>query len=299
MKKLISPLLILCFLFCGCASENPRRDVLSISATLFPQYDFARHICGEKAEVSLLLPPGADSHSYEPTPSDMVTLSRADLFLYTGDKMEPWAARLAAGAEGLVVDVSAGATLLGGTHDHEHHAHAEDSTDPHIWTNPQNAIIMAENICEAVCALDAENAEFYRANAAEYIHQLEKLDADFKAAIETAKRRTLVFGGHFAMRYLTEHYGLSHHAAFDSCSGETEASPAVLMELIQKIRTENIPAVYYEEMSTPRIASLLAEETGAKMLLLHSCHNISAEEKGETYLSLMRKNLENLKIGLN
>ena len=226
MKKRILAFLACIFLLSGCSASLQGEEKLQITASLFPQYDFARVICGDKADVSLLLPPGMDSHYYEPTPSDMIRISRSDLFLYTGNQMEPWAGRIAENVTGEVVDVSVGASLLSGTHMHTHSAQtqADLTTDPHIWTNPQNAIVMTENICKAVCASDPENAEFYTENATAYIAELVKLDADFKAVVDGGKRKSIIFGGHFAMRYFAEHYGLTYHAAFDACNGETEPS---------------------------------------------------------------------------
>ena len=301
MKKLIIPLL-LCFLLCGCGTLSaPEKERLQIVATLFPQYDFAREICGDKAEVYLLLPPGAESHSYEPTPKDIVKISESDLFLYTGNMMEPWAEKLSANSANGKTDVSSGVSLLSGDHMHETHEefHASETTDPHIWTNPQNAKIIVDNIVKAVTEKDPENAAFYIDNANAYKEKLDSLDRAIEEAVRSGERKHIVFGGHFAMRYFTNRYGLSYTSAYDACGGEAEPSPQVLIELIETMKKDGIPAVYYEELSTPRVASLIAEETGAEMLLLHSCHNVGKGEENETYLSLMQKNLENLKIGLN
>ncbi len=299
IKRILS--LFLLFLLCGCDAPNEKSAKLHISATLFPQYDFAREICGDKAEITLLLPPGMDSHSYEPSPSDMIRISQTDLFLYTGDNMEPWAAKFTENVKGRILDVSEGTVLLDGgdMHSHNRHTHADETTDPHIWTNPQNAIVMVDNICRAVCDLDPENALYYKENADRYKDALTVLDTDIENAVKQGNRKKIIFGGHFAMRYFTDRYDLTYTAAFDACSGEAEASPTVLMQIIKEMKHDRVGAVYYEELSTPRTAKLIAEETGAQMLLLHSCHNLSKEEQGETYLSLMRKNLENLKIGLN
>ena len=298
MKKILF-IIIICLFLSGCGTSAPTADGrIQIVASLFPQYDFAREICGDKANISLLLPAGTDSHAYEPTPSDIVKIGNADLFLYTGDDMEPWASRLTENVSGTVVDVSVGAVAITAHHDSTS-PHSHDVTEPHIWTNPQNAMIMTENILEAVCIKDAENADFYRQNAAEYIEKLKELDSDFETVVQASARKTIYFGGHFALRHFTERYGLSYVAAFDSCAGEAEPSASVLTEMINKMKRADIPAIYYEELSTPRAAEMIAAETGAKMLLFHSCHNISSTEVGETYLSLMKKNLENLKIGLN
>ncbi len=301
MKKLLLPLLLLTVFLGGCGTQAAKPERLQIVASLFPQYDFAREICGDRAEISLLLPFGTDSHSYAPTPSDMVRIGSCDVFLYTGDAMEPWAARLSESAGAALTDVSKGVRLLDGgdihTHTYQHQAAAD--TDPHIWTNPQNAIIMVQNICDAVCAKDPENAAFYKENTARYIEKLVALDGEIEQIVSEGKRRLIVFGGHFAARYFTERYGLSHLSALDSCSHETDPSPKTLVHIITEMRRENIPVVFYEELSTPRTARILADETDAALLLFHSCHNLSKEESDETYLSLMQKNAENLKIGLN
>ena len=301
MKRFLLLLLPLIFLS-GCAPHAPKDagDKLTIVATLFPQYDFAREICKNTADVHLLLPPGTDSHSYDPTPKDMLLLQSADLILYTGAAMEPWAETLIQNVQGKALDVSEGVKLLSGSDIHESHVHedAVAATDPHIWTDPQNAILMAENIYEAVSALCPERAPFFAENFSVYKNKLENLDAAFEQLIASASRKHIIFGGHFAMRYFTTRYGLTYTAAFDSCSGEAEPSPAHLLHIIETMKKEDIKAVYYEELSTPKTAFLIAEETGASALLLHSCHTLSNDEAGETYLTLMQKNLENLKIGL-
>lgn len=304
MKKFVAVISLFCLCFTllvGCDAPRKKNESLQIVATLFPQYDFARILCGDKAEVTLLLPLGTDSHSFEPTPQDMIRVSDADLFLYTGDTMEPWVAGLARNASGMVVDVSEGVALLDGgdIHSTSSHSHHEADTDPHIWTNPQNAVIMVKTICDALCALDMDNAPFYKENAERYTKELLALDAEIEEVVKAGKRQKIIFGGHFAMRYFTHRYGLEYETAFDACNGETEPSPAVLAHIIETMQNDTIPAVYYEELSTPRTAAIIAEETGAQMLLLHSCHNLAPEENGETYLSLMRKNMENIKIGLN
>lgn len=301
MKRFLLLLLPL-ILLTGCTPHASKEsgDRLTIVATLFPQYDFAREICKDTADVHLLLPPGTDSHSYDPTPKDMLLLQSADLILYTGAAMEPWAEKLIKNVKGKAQNVSEGILLLSGSDIHESHVHEESeaATDPHIWTNPQNAILMAENICEAVSALCPERASFYAENFSAYKNKLENLDAEFEKLTASASRKHIIFGGHFAMRYFTNRYGLTYTAAFDSCSGEAEPSPAHLLNIIETMKKENIKAVYYEELSTPKTAFLIAEETGARALLLHSCHTLSKDEAGETYLTLMQKNLENLKIGL-
>lgn len=278
----------------GAASEKEKGGKLQIVATLFPQYDFARQIAGDKAEVILLLPPGVESHSFEPTPSDIIKINRSDLFLYTGEAMEIWSGRIiegmkSAGSESLVLNVSQGIKL-------------EDDgvVDPHIWTDPVNAEAMAANILEALCSLDPVNADYYRANAADFSAALSDLDAEFRTIVNNGKRDKIIFGSRFALHYFVKRYGLTAESAFDSCSSETEPSVRAVAGLIEKIKKEGIPVIYYAELEDPKIARAISAETGAKQLLFHSCHNVTKEEleEGVTYLSLMKQNAEHLKEGL-
>ncbi|MDF2656421.1 MAG: transporter substrate-binding protein [Bacillota bacterium] len=294
-----------------------KSDKPQIIATLFPQFDFARQIAGDKADVTLLLPPGVESHSYEPTPSDITKIHKGDVFLYTGENMEAWSHKLVlsledSGSECLIVDVSKGVPLvrtedIEKEHDHEGEEadhHDEDHShiyDPHIWTDPQLAKIMVSNILEGLCSADPENAEFYKANASAYMKQLDALDLEFKNIADNGKRREIIFGSRFAFYYFAQRYDLDYESAFDSCSAETEPSARRVASLIDEIREKNLPAVFYAELEEPKTARAISAETGAKLLMLHSCHNVTKDEwqDGATYLSLMKQNAENLKEGLN
>ncbi|MBQ9993791.1 MAG: zinc ABC transporter substrate-binding protein [Clostridia bacterium] len=321
MKKLIIKasafLVALCLMLaplCGCSRWwEDDRDKPLIVATLFPQYDFARNIVGDKFDVVLLLPPGAESHSYDPTAADIAGILSCDIFLYTG-ALEPWADTIldGSGKDIFAVDLSEGIELLcgddhGEEHEHEHHheegdilAHSHDY-DAHIWTSPANCITMTESILEAVCAVDSENEALYRENARLYIEQLTQLDSELMVLTQGAQRHDIVMSGRFALGYFAERYGLHPRAAFDSCSHEAEPSVRTIADIITYMEENDIPVIYYEELCDPKTANAIAEATGAKALLLHSCHNLSKEEteRGEDYLSLMRQNIENLKEGLN
>lgn len=288
------------------ASRETKTEKIQIVATLFPQYDFAREIAGDKAEVELLLPPGIESHSYEPTPSDIMRINRSDLFVYTGEAMEAWSHKIIesmedAGSKSLILDVSEGIELAREEDiDHGHELEYEHLYDPHIWTDPLNAKIMVGNICEALSRIDPDNADYYRKNADDYKAKLDELDEEFQAAVAAGKRDEIIFGSRFALYYFAKRYGLSYEAAFDSCSSETEPSARTVAGLIDEIKEEKIPVIYYAEIEEPKVAKSISAETGAKMLLFHSCHNLTREEleSGATYLSLMRQNLRNLKEGL-
>lgn len=297
-------------------------DKISITTTLFPQYDFAKAIAGDRAEVTMILPLGSESHNYEPSPSDIIAIDNSDIFIYTGDYMEGWVSDIVSNLNNtMVVDVSKNITLdkTKDEHNHEdeeeHHDEDDDHNDdnhkeehshsheydPHIWTSPKNAMVIVDNITNALCELDSFNAEYYKSNAEEYKHQLEHLDNEFRETVQNGNTNKIFFGGKFALYYLAKEYGLEYTSAYDSCSDETEPSAKAVANIITQMQEQNIPVIFYEELTNPKVANTIAEETGSTPLLFHSCHNVSVEEfnSGVTYLSLMEQNVQNLKIALN
>ena len=286
--------------------EKRDPDKLFIVTTLFPQYDFAKHIVGDKGEVKLLLSPGLEAHSYDPAPADIVDINESDLFIYTGDEMETWAADIIKSLERKtdILDVSEGIDLVKEEeHSHEEHNNKEHEHiyDPHIWTSPVNAMVMVENILDELIRIDGENEDYYRENADKYLKELEELDKDIREVVDNSQIKTIFFADKFAMYYFVNEYGLEYISAYDSCSAETEPSARLVASIIDEVRECNATAIFYAELSNHKSADTISEETGSKALLLHSCHNVSKKEfrNKETYLSLMRKNLENLKTGLN
>lgn len=323
MKKLFSV-----FLFCilltaclsGCTSHNPdsqnivtptessatkdNSHKITIIATLFPQYDFARQLAGDKADIKLLLPPGMESHSYEPTPGDIITIQNSDIFLYTGDEMEPWVSGIVEnlGETPLVANLSNGIKLAKESEEAheekgEHHHHVYN---PHIWTSPVLAIQMVKNVKQALVTADPDNADYYLKNSEAYQKKLHHLDQEFRTIVSNAKHDTVYIGSRFSLYYFMEEYGLSHVAAYDSCEEEAEPSIKRVVSMVKAMRKDHIPAVYYEELVEPYIASTIAEAADSDMLLFHSCHNVSLDElnAGVTYLSLMEQNAKNLRKGL-
>lgn len=286
---------------------NNDNGKLTAIATLFPQYDFARIVGGDKIEVVKLLPNGVESHSYEPAPSDIIKINEADFFVYTGYNMEPWASTIIDGTTGQdlkVVDVSQNVPLIN-TEDNGHQEiqdhHDHYAADPHIWTDPTRAMIMVDNIAAAFAAKDPDNAQYYQANAESYKQELEALDTEIQNIVDTGVRQKIIFGGRFAFAYLCDRYNLDHDAAYDSCSESGEPSARKVAQLMDEITQEGLPVIYYEELRKPTVAQSIADDTGAETLLLHSCHNVTEAElaEGVTYLSLMKANAENLRKGLN
>ena len=273
---------------------------MTVVTTLFPLYDFAKNIGQDKVEVFLLLPPGVEPHSFEPKPSDIAKISEADIFIYTGKFMEPWAESIIKGFSGRnieVVDSSTGIKMIPVVfHDADE---PQGAMDPHIWLDFDNAKIMVDNIAQALSEKDTANADYYKQNANKYKEALSLLDNQYKKALSDCKAQEIVYGGHYAFGYLAHRYGLQYLAA-QGLSPDAEPTAQDLIKLVQQIKKDNIRYVFYEELTSPKIAETLANETQAKMLLLNAAHNITRKdfENKVSFLSVMEDNLRNLKIGL-
>lgn len=315
MKNKITAILlaVLMLMLCGCSYTAPKKsDRLSVVCSIFAPYDFARRIAGDRAEVKMLLPTGVESHSYEPTPRDIIELENSDIFFYVSEHTETWVTQITDAVENESVkkiDIAdeLGIVINDHDHDHDHHhgeehdEHDESETDEHIWTNLETATKMIECIAKEMGEADTDNADYYSENAKAYSAEILELRDDFSRLVKSSKRREIVSGSRFAMKNFTREFGIEFTAAFDSCVDNTEPSASVMAQIIDRINVDNLPVVFYEELTEPKIARAVSIETGAKMLLLHSCHNVSSDEmkRGETYLSLMRQNYRNLKEALN
>ena len=311
--------LALSALFLGCQGKKTgaaQAGALAVVTTNFPPYDFVRAVAGDKANLTMLLPPGAESHSFEPTPKDIITIQKSDVFIYTGGESDAWVDRILESMDKSkmkivrmmdAVDVVEEEIVEGMEDDEDEHAHEggeggheEAAYDEHVWTSPKNAQRIVRAITAALSEADAADAPFFRQNAEAYSASLGELDAAFQAVVDGGKRKTIVFGDRFPFRYFADAYGLTYFAAFPGCATETEPSAATVAFLIDKVKEEKIPVVFHIELSNEKMADTIAEETGAKKLLLNACHNISKRdfERGLTFLEIQRGNVPNLKEAL-
>lgn len=337
MKKLLACLMacFAVFAFAACSlnkSGSPAsngKEPLKIICTNFASYDFVRQIVGDKAQVTMLLKPGAEAHSYEPSPKDIQNIGKSDLFVYTGGDSDEW-------VDGVLdsIDKSKLKTLkmmdtvklyeeeiaegMQDEHHHdedkdkshheekEHHHHHHDGAegpemDEHVWTSPANAVQIVKALTETISGLDKDNAQTYQKNSAAYIAKLEKLSKDFHDVIDNAKRKEIIVGDRFPFLYFVKEFNLKYYAAFPGCSTDTEANPATIAFLVDKVKEDRIPVVFHIEMSNEQMSKAIAESTGAKNELLNAVHNISEEDfkKGVTYIDLMSHNVKVLKEALN
>ncbi len=291
----------------GCGTQQ--NDTLKIVTTVYTTYDFAKQLTAsyeQPVEVKLLLTPGGESHSYEPTPNDVAAVQSCDLFVYIGGTSEQWAEKLIETSrkdkENLrmfdCVD------LLDEEHDEadEHdHDHAEGEHDEHIWTAPLNADLMLTAMQTRLNEIAPKEQEHCDAEYEKVHASLLELDRRAQEISENSQGDTLIFADRFPFRYLTEAYGWKHYAAFTGCSSDSDASPATLSFLIKKVKEDNIKTVFYLENSTQKVADAICSATGAKAELLQSCNNVSRMDfdAGMHYQQLMTENLDAIEEALN
>lgn len=327
-KKIGIFILIIAILFAvGAVFENGiknkeaminENNKLQVVATSFPQYDFVRAVAKDEANISMLIKPGAEIHSYEPTPEDIQKIQNADLFIYTGGENDKWVEDILDSIdtsktklirlEDCVTLIEEDETVgLEGvaTHSHEHeHEEYEHSSgieyDEHVWTSPKNAVKIVEKVESVLCELDEDKKDTFEKNAEEYISEINDIDSQIRDIVNNSKRKTLVFGDRFPFKYFVEEYGLDYKAAFPGCSDEMEPSADTLSYLINFVKEEDIPVVLYLELSNQKVANTIAEETNTKTMCLNAVQNVGQTdfEKGVTYISLMRENIETLKVAL-
>jgi zinc transport system substrate-binding protein len=319
---LILNVLLFASLLTGCGQSSQSagnkasvgsNEKLNVVTTIFAPYDFSRELTGDKGEVTMLLPPASESHSYEPTPQDIIRIQNCDIFIYVGGESDEWVKEV---LESMDTGKMKVITLtdcvepvveehVEGMEEEEEEPAAGDASEPeydeHVWTSPKNAKLIIRKLADAFCEADSANASAYQQNAEAYLSELDELDAAFQEVVDSASRRTVVFGDRFPFRYLADAYGLDYYAAFPGCSTETEASAATVKFLIDKIKEEKIPVVFHIELSNEAMANTISEATGAKVLLLHAVHNITkADFENEIgYIDLMKQNVKNLKEALS
>lgn len=281
-------------------------EPLRVVTTIFPLYDWARAVGGDRVTVTQLLPPGVEAHSYAPKPSDVFALHRADVFLYLGEDLEPWAEDLLRGVENpKLIVVEAGREVeRDGGHEgaHEHgHDHELHGTDPHIWLDPVLAQPMVAALAEGLAKADPEGRESYRKNAATYQAELQALHERIAAGLAKCRHRQILYGGHFAFGYFARRYELTHLSPYAGFSPNAAPTPAQMSELIKAIRASGQATLFHEELLDPKVGRAIAEETGVRLELLHGAHNLTREERDRgdvTYLSIMEQNLARLRAAL-
>jgi zinc transport system substrate-binding protein len=299
MKKSHIIALVIAILFIGLLigltfTANKQNNKIKVVTTLFPLYDIAKSIGNDKAEVTLLLPPGVEAHSFEPSPSDIVKINESDIFVYAGEFMEPWVADIISSMTDnstIIIDASKGIKLNNKANNQQ--------PDPHFWLDFTNIIKVSSAFSRAITTKDMENKEYYRANSSTYTSLLNTLDRDFRRGLSKCELNNVIYAGHSAFGYLENKYHVSFVNAF-GVAPNAEASAQNIANLVDQIKKDSIKYVYYEKILGSQLAQTIADETGASILPLNPADNITKDEfdNNASFDSIMRSNLENLKIGL-
>ena len=316
-------LLCLCLVLAGglmsCTApnhDNKADGVLRVVCTTYSAYDMARSVLisddsgkDQNTEILLLGRPGQDMHSYEPSAQDIITLAKADVLISVGDTAEPWikGALSSANNSGLIRVIMTEVCGIAGEdchedHDHEHEHEHNEETDEHVWVSLKNALKISKSIVKAAeeAVGDASKAADIRTRGEAYEEKLTALDQAYTDMVAQAKRKTILIADRYPFIHLMKDYGLTCYAAFPGCSSETEASFATQAELIQTVQTLELPYIFVIDGSDRRVAETVAEKTGAKILLLHSCQVITEADMkaGLSYLDIAESNLESLRKAL-
>ncbi len=299
------------------AKLSQNKTTANVISSSFIGYDFTRAVAGDNAGISMLLKPGAEMHSFEPTPEDIINIKNADLFIYVGGESDEWVEDLLKDNEITeaktlrlmdLVEVKE-EELSEGMEEHEHeseeeheHHHDEEEVeyDEHIWTSPVNAIKLVNGIKEKLSKIHPENKDAYVKNAENYTARLSSIDQKIRSVVANGNKKELIFGDRFPFRYFVDEYGLSYYAAFPGCSDQTEASSKTVAFLINKAKADDIKTILKIELTSDKLAKNIADEAGAKVLTLNAAHNISSEDfnKGVTYVDIMENNVKVLKEAL-
>ena len=321
------------------SDKKPEQTKLSIVTTIYPEYAWVKEILGQRAdsvELTLLIKNGVDLHSYKPTAQDIAKIASANMVIYVGGESDEWIKDALEATpkkgrseinlmEALGDRVKAEEIVEGMEAEHHHHHHEEHAeehehehhsehaeaheheieNDEHVWLSLKNAEVLVQKITVELAKLDLAHASAYKDNAAAYIARITALDGDYRAAIESASRKTILFGDRFPFRYLVDDYGIKYYAAFVGCSAESEASFETIAFLANKMDSDSLPAILTIEKGNKKIANaVLAASKNSKdaqILTINSMQAVTEQQiaEGESYLSIMQTNLEILKKALN
>lgn len=318
IKRITAVLLtaiLLISVFGGCTARIQDSDNLKIVCTVFPYYDWVRNIVKgtENTEIVLLLNTGTDLHSYQPTAEDIVTISSADIFIYTGGTSDAWVNDVLSTSRNEKTKAMNLCEILGEDNlycveeaGEEGHRHEEDghnhTHDEHIWLSLNNAVTLTEAIAAAIIEKDPENKDLYEQNCLAYVNELKALDGLYKTAVDSAKKDTVVFADRFPFIYLIKDYKLSYFAAFSGCSAESEASFETVTRLAGKINELGLSYILITETSDGSVADTVKNSTSSKnqeILIMNAIQSVTKNDLDKTYIEIMKDNLEVLKKALS
>jgi zinc transport system substrate-binding protein len=284
------------------------RPEIQVITSLFPLQEFARAVGGERAEVHMIFPPGAEVHTAELKPGDVAKISEADIFIFLGPSMEPWADRVVKALQSkslVIVEASRELPFMqddqgeGGKDLHSRSHRHKGKADPHIWLDFSLCLKMVDSILSAFLKKDPDQAVSYQENAQAYKAKLTDLDRRYQESLASCQHRQMILGGHAAFGYLARRYGLEQ-IALSGVSPHDEPTPRRMAGIIDHIRKRGVKYIFAEEMVHPKMSQTLAKEAGVSVLILNPGGNLTADQARRklTFLDLMEKNLQTIQMGL-
>lgn len=302
MKKIISLLLVIPMLFTiGCSKENKENEnsegKIKIYTSIYPLYDFAKKVGGDKVDVTNLVPAGTEPHEWEISTSDIVNLEKADMLIYNGAGIENWTDKVISTLENkdiTYVKTSEGLDIhkIGKKDSQEDNKHSHGSYDPHTWLSIKNAKQEMENIKNALVKYDPDNADYYEDNYEKYAKKFDELDKKYSNTLGPIKNKTIIVA-HEAFGYLCEEYDINQEG-IEGLTPDSEPDPARMRQIIKFAKKNNVKTIFFEELVSPKVAQTIAKEINAKTEVLNPLEGLSEEQinNGEDYFSVMEKNLE-------
>ena len=322
MKKIIILLLVIVTIFLvGCQTENytstqDQNEKITVVTTVFPLYEFASKVGGDHVEVTLLLPLGAEPHSYEPKPSDIRTIQNADVFIYIGEGMEPWAHDILEGLDVQdlsIIEASNYVDLLELHHDDhadeahadeehadEEHGHDHGDYDSHIWLDFENNVKIVEQIRSVFSQINSSYTNEFEQNAQNYSEQLLQLDSDYSSNLSNCVQNTFLVGGHNFFGYIEQNYNIRGISAIENLEPNTEPTPQRIKQIADTAKQYEINYILTEVLVSTQMSEALASEVGAQVLVFNPASNLAKDdfESGVSFIDIMRGNLNTLHTAL-
>ena len=271
------PFALLLLLLASCVREDSGEGDLSIVAVDFPSFDAARAVLGGDDGLAMLLPPGTESHSYDPTPKDMVTIAEADLIIYTGGHSDAWVDSILSSLSSpprafrLMEQVPLLSEERTEGMEDDGHGHHEGS-DEHVWTSPVNEAAIVSSLADAISAIEPERSEELYGNAEAYIASLEALDGEIRKIVEESPIDTLIFASRFPLLYFVKEYGIRYYAAFPGCAEETEPSARTVAFLIDKAKELGVPCSFADISGFAGVCEVSDDRAGYMPELSYGSH---------------------------
>ena len=294
MKKSKIILLLILVLLTGCKMHK-KKNGLQIVVTSFPCYDFARAVTNNPDNITMLIKPGSEVHTYDPTPQDIMTINEADVFIYIGGESDEWVINVLNSVDNKdlkVIRLFDYVSLL--------KEDGEDEEDEHIWTSPDNMIKCIEAIYNVIIKIDNKNKDKYKVNKDNYITKINNIDNKYQEMLKDTKRNVLVFADRFPLKYFANYYNIDYIAAFNGCSAEAEINPKKLTKIINTIKNKDVPIIFYLEFSNQKIADTIKKEAKVESELFESGQNITSNDfkNGVTLVDMMENNLSKVERAL-